>query len=159
MSDFEPEDLIKRVEGAAKRGAQSGSGETRDGLSWTAIGVLAAVLLATIGFGMNQNARLARLEESIAGERGLNYRMDVVEQRIGEVATALEGSDAASGLVGHVMDIKTRLAQIEEQTAKLHIALGVEEEPKASIAEPAARESERDAEEQWTDRSENGGKQ
>ena len=86
MSDFEHEDLINRVEGAARRGAQTGNDGKRDGLGWAEISILAVVLVATIGFGMNQNTRLARLEESIAGERGLNYRMNEMEERIAEVA-------------------------------------------------------------------------
>lgn len=59
MSDIEPKDLFRRVEKAARRGAQSGSGGTRDGLSWTGIGILGSLLVATVGFGMNQSARLA----------------------------------------------------------------------------------------------------
>ncbi len=159
MNDIESEDLIKRVEGAAKRGAQCGSGGMGDGLSWTAIGVLVVVFVTTIGFGLSQNTRLGRLEESIAGERGLNYRMNAVEERMRAVVMALQGSDVASGLIDHVMDIKTRLALIEEETARLYTALGVNEKPEASFAEPVVRDGERDADEQWIHRSEKGGEQ
>ena len=75
----------------------------------------AVVLVATIGFGMNQNTRLARLQESIAGERSLNYRMNEMEEHIAEVVITLQGSDSTSGLIGYVVDIKHRLTGIERK--------------------------------------------
>ena len=111
----------------------------KDGPGWAAIGVWVAILVAVVGFGYKQSERLTRIEEAIAGERGLNYRMEQVESGLDTLATRVEDLDSRVGSVNDA--VRDHTAALGEVRATVARTLGsVETGP--AIREPQSEPGE-----------------
>ena len=84
-------------------------------------------------FGLNQSERLTRIEAAIAGERGLNYRMEQVEDGLGTLATRVQDLDTQVGSVNDA--VREQTAALGEVRATVSRTLGSEDRGPA-IREP-----------------------
>lgn len=114
---------------------QSGVGHRRhDGPGWPAIGIWLTILAAVVGFGYTHSERLTRVEEAVAGERGLNYRMEQVEDRLDALAVRVQDLDTRLGSMDDA--VRDHTATLGEVRATVSRALGTENSGPA-IREPS----------------------